>query len=175
MLSFNSRPDRREFFVVPRDFAFHADERRQNLGDHRRRRPGRARARLRTGLRGIDCVLIEKRDGAITVPKQSMVLGAQHGILPPLGRRHGGAHRGLAGEPSARFRLSRQHARHANCCASRSRPMRSATRATTRRRPPAPARRSISIRSWRRAPARCPTCTCATTPSSTRSDRMTTE
>src|SRR5437660_1170624 len=25
------------------------------------------------GLRGVDCVLTEKRDGAITVPKQSMV------------------------------------------------------------------------------------------------------
>ena len=28
------------------------------------------------GLRGVDCVLIEKRDGAINVPKQSMVARA---------------------------------------------------------------------------------------------------
>jgi FAD binding domain-containing protein len=34
-------------------------------------------------LRGIDCLLVEKRDGTVTVPKQST--RPQHGILPPLG------------------------------------------------------------------------------------------
>ena len=55
---------------------------------HRRRRPGRAwRSPASSALRGVDCMLIEKRDGAITVPKQSMVSLAQHGVLPPLGHR----------------------------------------------------------------------------------------
>ena len=98
------------------------------------------------GLRGVDCMLVEKRDGSMTVPKQSMVSSRNMEFC----RRWGVAQAvrtAVWPESYPRDFVYLDTLRGRELLRCRSRRSRSATRATTRRRPPAPARRSISIRS----------------------------
>ncbi len=73
MLSFNSRLDRREFFVATGISRFMPTSDDKTSVIIAGAGPVGLGLACELGLRGIDCVLIEKRDGAITVPKQSMV------------------------------------------------------------------------------------------------------
>ena len=107
------------------------------------------------GQRGVDCVLIEKRDGAINVPKQSMVSARNMEFC----RRWGVAktvRTAVWPESHSRdFVYLDKHARQGTAAVQGAVLSRSATSATSRRRPPAPARRSISIRSSAITRARC--------------------
>ena len=79
---------------------------RDDPGADRRRRAGRARARVRARLRGIDCLLVEKRDGVVKVPKMSAVSARNMEFCRRWGIADDGAQRGLVVEPLARLRLS---------------------------------------------------------------------
>ena len=87
------------------------ERQQQNLGDHCRRGADRARARLRP--RAARRRLRADRETRWRHHRAQAEHGqrAQHGVLPPLGRGEDRAHRGMAGEPFARLRLSRKHAR----------------------------------------------------------------
>ena len=63
------------------------------------------------GSRGIECMLIERGDGKVTVPKMSQVSTRSMEFLPSLGYRRGGEEGRLAGNPSRRLRLRHDHGR----------------------------------------------------------------
>ena len=99
------------------------------------------------GLRGVDCLLIEKRDGAITVPKQSMVSSRNMEFC----RRWGVAREvrtAVWPESHPRdFVYLVEPARPRTAAREDALLLASARPRTSRRKPPARARRSTSIRS----------------------------
>ena len=109
------------------------------------------RSRSSSAWPGIPCTLVERRDGAISVPKmsglsiRSMEFNRRWGIAEKVEAR------GLAADPSQRLRLLHQHGRATSWRASKIPPM-STRSCPTRPSPAAAARRFSTTRScWRSA------------------------